>query len=106
MGEDKSNIQLVKDIVESINTMAALLFEIKAGTPLGKTLKTLFNLCRRDGKDSAGGVINLTGISFRNLAGMMDITEPELKESLDYLQQNGKIYYRPASGRKSRNQLS
>lgn len=92
----EANIQLVKNMVNRLNTMSTLLYEINAGTPLGKTVKILFNLYRYEGKTSGSGVINLTGISFHKLANLVEISEAELQESLNFLHQKGFIFYRPA----------
>lgn len=96
---NEPNIRLARNIVDSIKTMADLLYEIKAGTPLGNTLKTLLNLCHRDAKVSEGGVMTLPGVSFLALARTTDISENDLQKALDYLQQRGIFNCRPASGK-------
>jgi hypothetical protein len=89
-----NNIELVKNIILGIDTISMLLYEMKAATPLGKTLKVLFNLFNKEGKSSSGKTINLTGVSFRHMAGMAGISEKELQEALDCLQRQGVIFYR------------
>lgn len=96
-----ANIQLAKKMVNRLNIMSTLLFEIKAGTPLGKTVNILFNLCRYEGKASASGTINLADISLKKLAGLAGISEAELRDSLDFLHRNGIIIYRPVTGPES-----
>jgi len=90
----EDNIELVKNIILSINTMSMLLYEIKAATPLGKTFKVLINLFNKEGNSSSGRTINLTDVSFRHLADITGISGQELLEALDCLQRQGVIFYR------------
>lgn len=90
----EADIQLVKNMVDRLNTMSTLLYEIKAGPPLGKTMNILFNLCRYQGKTSAEGTINLAEVSLKKLAGLAGISEAELIDALDYLHRNGIIIYK------------
>lgn len=83
----------IKKMVSQINVMTNLLYEVKADTPLGKTLKVLLNLFLNKGKD---GVLDLAGVSYQKLANLTGVTEKELQVSLDYLQQEGIIAYKPA----------
>jgi len=92
-----ANIQLVKNMVNRLNTMSTLLYEMKAGTPLGKTVNILFNLYRYEGKVSADGAINLIDISLKRLADLAGISKEDLLDSLDFLHRNGIIIYRPVS---------
>jgi len=96
-----ANIQLVKKMVDRSNIMSILLYEIKAGIPLGKTVNILSNLCRYEGKASASGTINLADISLKKLAGLARISEAELQDSLDFLHRNGIIIYKPVAGPES-----
>lgn len=68
-----------------------LLYEMKAGTPLGKTINVLFNLYCYEGKVLAAGSINLIDIPLKKMAGLAGISEEELWDSLDFLHQNGII---------------
>lgn len=84
----------IKKMVSRVNLMRDLLFEIKADTPLGKTVKMLLNLFLCEGEE---GILDLTGISYHKLANLIGISHTELQESLEYLQQQGIILYRPIS---------
>ncbi|MFZ5633785.1 MAG: hypothetical protein ACOY40_13160 [Bacillota bacterium] len=94
----EKNIQLVKNMAHCINTMTFLLYEIKAGTPLGKTVKVLFDLFGHEGKSSPGGTINLSAVSLRTLANSAGISGEELQDSLDCLQRQKVIFYRRSPG--------
>lgn len=83
----------IRNIAGSLNTISNLLYEVKAETPLGKTLKALINLCRHHEKTSVSETPNLSGISFQRLARLAAVSEAELQQSLDYLHQNGIIDY-------------
>lgn len=83
----------IKKITDSLNTMSNLLYEVKAETPLGKTLKVLINLCRRHGETSVFETVKLPGISLRRLALLAGISRAELQQSLDYLRLKGIIIY-------------
>ncbi|WP_018086221.1 hypothetical protein [Desulfurispora thermophila] len=86
---DKEEVNAqIKKMVTRLNLIRDLLFEIKANTPLGKTVKTLLNLFLSKGK---GRSPDLAGISCHELANLIGITPAELKESLEYLQQQGII---------------
>ncbi|WP_027363920.1 hypothetical protein [Desulfotruncus alcoholivorax] len=90
---DKEEVDAqIKKMVSRVNLMRDLLFEIKAGTPLGKTVKMLLNLFLCEGED---GIFDLTGISCHKLANLIGISHSELQESLEYLQQQGIILYKP-----------
>ena len=82
----------IKKMVSRVNLMRDLLYEIKADTPLGKTVKMLLNLFLCEGED---WVLDLTGISYYKLANLIGISLTELQESLEYLQRQGIISYRP-----------
>ncbi|KJS12798.1 MAG: hypothetical protein VR67_06215 [Peptococcaceae bacterium BRH_c8a] len=81
----------IKTLVSRVNLMRNLLFEIKAETPLGKTVKIILNLFFCEGED---GFLDLTGISYHKLANLIGISHTELQESLEYLQQQGIILYK------------
>lgn len=81
----------IKKIVTQVNLMRDLLFELKADTPLGKTVKTLLNLFLCKGEEE---VWDLTGISYQKLADLIGISQTELLESLESLQQRGIIAYK------------
>lgn len=83
----------ISNITDSLNTMSNLLYEVKAETPLGKTLKVLINLYRRQGETSVNETMKLSGISLHGLACLAGISEAELQQSLDYLRQEGIIIY-------------
>jgi len=87
----------IENTVSRLNLMRNLLFEVKADTPLGKTVKTLLNLFSEGNE----GVLDLTGISYNKLANLIGISETELQESLEYLHQQGIISYRTASKQKN-----
>lgn len=96
-GRDQEEVDAqIKKMVSRVNLMRELLFEIKADTPLGKTVKVLLNsfLCEGEGGD---GTLDLTGISYHKLANLIGISQTELQESLEYLQQQGVIFYKPVS---------
>lgn len=84
----------IKTMISRVNLMRDLLFEIKADTPLGKTIKMLLNLLLSDGED---GILDLTGLSYQKLASLIGVSHAELQESLEYLQQRGIISYRTIS---------
>lgn len=84
----------IKKIVTRVNLMRDLLFEIKADTPLGKTVTALLNLFLYEGE---GEVWDLTGISYQKLADSIGISRAELLESLESLQQQGIIEYKKSS---------
>ena len=91
----KTSPQLIQAAVQRINEMTSLLYEIKAGTPLGKILVVLINLCPpvRDGRSTEK--TDFTGVPVSGLAELAGVTEKELRESLICLQQQGIIFYRP-----------
>lgn len=89
--EEEVYIQ-IKKMVSRVNLMQDLLYEIKADTPLGKTVKVLLNLFFCEGEYQA---LDLTGISYCKLANLIGISLTELQESLEYLQRQGVISYRP-----------
>lgn len=86
----QENIQLVKSIARDISTMSALIYEIKAGTPLGKTIIIAFHLFYK----SSGK--NICGISSPTLAKMAGVSQDELEDCLDYLQKQKIIVYKPS----------
>jgi putative sterol carrier protein len=93
----KDNIELVKNMIFSINSMSTLLYEVKAATPLGKTLHALLNLFiinYEEGKSCSNGAINLTAVSLCHLADFAGIGRGELDEALALLQRQGVIFYR------------
>lgn len=83
----------IRNIMDSLNTMSHLLFEVKAETPLGKTLKVLISLYRRQCETSVNETLTLSGISLQGLARLAGISDAELQQSLDYLRQKGIIIY-------------
>ncbi|MTI85681.1 MAG: hypothetical protein FH756_17735 [Firmicutes bacterium] len=91
--DEEVNTQ-IKKLVSRVNLMQDLLFEIKADTPLGRTVKMLLNLFLCEDED---GVLDLTGISCQKLANLTGVNHTELQESLEYLQRQGIILYKPAS---------
>lgn len=78
----------IKKMVSQINLMQNLLFEVKADSPIGKTVKILLNLFICEDKPDG-----LTDISCYKLAVWTGISLTELHESLRYLQQQGIISY-------------
>ena len=92
---DEVNLNLVKGMVNQIDLMVSLLYEIKTGSPIGKTITTLLNiypsekfLCNTEKRVQ----IN---VSLSSLASLAEISVKELKKSLDYLQQQGIICCKP-----------
>lgn len=85
--------RLVIDIVNRIDVMSKVLYEIKTESPLGKTIKILIGLFDHDGKIYPDGTICLRRVSLNALAGQAEISEADLKESLDYLQRLRIILY-------------
>ncbi|ACV62783.1 hypothetical protein Dtox_1945 [Desulfofarcimen acetoxidans DSM 771] len=91
--EYETNQNLVQAMVNQIDLFVKLLYEIKTGSPLGKTVTVLLNIYSLEkvfyGREEAISV----NISLSNLARFAEISLTELKESLDYLKQEGIIYY-------------
>lgn len=83
----------IRNITDNLNTMSNLLYEVKAETPLGKTLKVLMNLYRHHGETSMNETVKLSGISLQGLALLAGISEAELQQSLDSLRRKGIIIY-------------
>lgn len=90
--EDEA-VTRIKKLAAELNKMRNLLYEIKADTPLGITVITLLNIFV-EGRE---GNLALTGISYDKLACSMGISPRELLDSLEYLHQQGIIYYKFAS---------
>jgi hypothetical protein len=93
MCKKSENSTDIRNITDSLNIISNLLYEVKAETPLGKTLKVLINLYRRQCETSVNEILRLSGISSQKLARLAGITEAELQQSLDYLRQKGIIIY-------------
>lgn len=83
-------LQFIQQKVHRMGSMIDLLYEIKAETPVGRILVILFHVILQK-EVSPAGKINLCGISLPVLAGLAEVTEEELKESIDFLQLKGII---------------
>jgi len=93
-GQREGNMQVVQSLARRINLMALLLYEIKAGTPLGKTVELLLDLFRREGTTTPNGALILTNLSRLDLAELAELSATELQESLDRLARDSIIIYR------------
>lgn len=90
----EGNMQVVQSLARRINLMALLLYEIKAGTPLGKTVELLLDIFRREGTTTPNGALILTNLSRLDLAELAKLSATELQESLDRLARDSIIIYR------------
>ena len=88
--EYEVKLNLVQAIVNQIDLMLSLLYEIKTGSPIGKTIAILLNIYPLE-KVFSNSEETTVNISLSSLAGLAEISVAELKESLDYLQQEGII---------------
>lgn len=91
-GEPRVCLEFMQKKVNQINLMANLLYEIKAGTPLGRVTVILLNLpfpstCSPTLESQAV-------LSLPTLAKLAGVSERELRPALDFLQQKGIITYR------------
>ena len=91
--EYEAKLNLVQAIVNKIDLMVGLLYEIKTGSPIGKTITILLNIYPMEKVFSNTEEAIPVNISLSSLARLAEISVTELKESLDYLQQEGIIYY-------------
>lgn len=100
-GKDQreANLRLVETLVNQINLMTFLLYEIKTDTPRGKALKVLLHLFSQEGQVSSNGAVILTNISLPALADLTEISPADFQASLDYLEEHKVILYRPSSKR-------
>lgn len=91
-GGKKVCLEFIQKKVDQINLMANLLYEIKAGTPLGRVTVILLNLYfSADGNPASEspGVHSLPA-----LAGLAGVSEGDLSVALCFLQQKGILSYR------------
>jgi hypothetical protein len=73
-----------------MDVMIDLLYEIKAGTPLGRILVVLLN-ASRPGESDPAGRIKLCDIPLPALACLAGVTHEELTGLLEYLERKGII---------------
>ena len=91
--EYEAKLNLVQAIVNQIDLMVSLLYEIKTGSPIGKTITILLNIYPMEKVFSNTEKTVPVNISLASLARLAEISVTELKESLDYLQREGIICY-------------
>ena len=92
--EYEAKLNLVQAIVNQIDLMVSLLYEIKTGSPIGKTITVLLNIYSLGKGFSNTEETEKVIISLSSLARLAEISTTELKDSLDYLQQEGIINYK------------
>lgn len=88
------SLKFIQDLAERIEFMTFLLFEIKARTPLGRILIFLLNLTSHT-EGVSDEKVALKSIPIAVFIESTGVTEEELWESLEHLQQKGIIYYGP-----------
>ena len=90
----EAKLNLVQAIVNQIDLMVSLLYEIKTGSPIGKTITILLNIYSLGkGFYNTEETVKVI-ISLSSLAKLAEISITELKDSLDYLQKEGIINYK------------
>lgn len=83
----------VKKLTARLELMRTLMYTIKAGVPAGKIAAVLIVLCALSSSGQTGNKIVLTEDEYQALARSANLSTGELKDSLDYLQEQGIICY-------------
>jgi|GEM_PF-4043376 len=83
----------VQKLTARLELMRTLLYTIKAGVPAGRIAAVLVVLCALSGLEQTGNEIILTEAEYQALARSANLSTGKLKDSLDYLQQQGIICY-------------
>ncbi|MDQ0287598.1 hypothetical protein J2Z49_002728 [Desulfofundulus luciae] len=85
-GDETFALKIIRNLAGQIQFMALLLYEIKAGTPLGRVLVVFLNLYLHSECAAGNKRGNLKNIPIKVLAEAAGVTPEELWESLDQLE--------------------
>ena len=95
-GKGEEIFKALRPLAENIATMSNILCEVKAGTSIGKTMVTLYNLCLCSDGDYEK-MVKLSQIPLSGLAALADTSDSELLFALNYLHRERIINFRVAS---------
>jgi hypothetical protein len=81
------HLEFTRYLVKNIEIMRKLIYEIEAGTPLGRVTAVIIHLLAC--KKTYWNQLSLNNVSPAEIAFLAEVSECQLAESLDYLEQCG-----------------
>lgn len=87
--EELINLEFIQKEVHRLNSLSAIIYEIKAGTTYGKLLLLFIHLLALQNRIPDHKVHTLNNICLSTMADLTGVTPAELGKSLEYLQQQG-----------------